>query len=46
MVCEDSVLVFDLVCISLCPFQLYNYLEDEEVAGCFVFYCPLDVSLL
>ena len=33
----DSVLVFVLVCITLCPFQYYNHLDEEERAGCFAF---------
>ena len=27
--------VFVLLCISLCPFQFCNHLEEEEKAGCF-----------
>ena len=35
IVCEDSVLVFVLVCISLCPFC--NHLAKEARPGCFAF---------
>ena len=27
--------VFNLLCITLCPFYFCNHLEDEEKAGCF-----------
>ena len=27
--------VFFLLCITLCPFQFCNHLEEEEKAGCF-----------
>ena len=37
IVCGGSVLVFVLVCITLCPFQLCNHLDEEERAGCFAF---------
>ena len=29
--------VFVLLCITLCPFQFCNHLEEEEEAGCFAF---------
>ena len=31
------MLVFVLVCISLCPFYFCNHLDKEERAGCFAF---------
>ena len=30
-----SVLVFVLVCITLCPIEFCNHLDKEERAGCF-----------
>ena len=33
--CGGSVLVFVLVCITLCPFLFCNNLDEEERAGCF-----------
>ena len=35
--CGGSVFVFVLVCITLYPFQLCNYPEDEERPCCFAF---------
>ena len=29
------MLVFVLLCITLCPFKFCNHLEEEEKAGCF-----------
>ena len=29
------MLVFVLVCITLCPFKFCNHLDEEERAGCF-----------
>ena len=47
-----SVLVFILVCMTLCSFLFCNYLEQEERAGCFAFivfrmscYCKCPVAL-
>ena len=37
------MLVFVLVCITLCPFYFWNYLKEEYRAGCFV---PLLTLLL
>ena len=37
IVCEGSVLVFVLVCITLCPFLFCNYLDEVGGAGCFSF---------
>ena len=44
--------VFVLLCITLCPLQFCNHLEEEEKAGCFAFivlrmpcYCELSVTL-
>ena len=41
-----------LVCITLCPFQFCNHLEEEERAGCFAFivfpvfyFCKYSVAL-
>ena len=31
------MLVFVLVCITLCPFQFCNHLDEEDRAGCFAF---------
>ena len=31
------MLVFVLVCITLCPFYVCNNLDEEERAGCFAF---------
>ena len=33
------MLVFVLVCITVSPFYFCNHLDEEERAGCFVFYC-------
>ena len=45
--------VFVLLCITLCPFEFCNHLEEEESAGCFAFvvlrmscYCKCSVTLL
>ena len=35
IVCGRYVLVFVLLCITLCPFWFCNHLEEEEKAGCF-----------
>ena len=40
-----GVLVF-LVCITLCPFQFCNHLEEEEKVGCFAFGCLVIVYVL
>ena len=52
IVSGGSVLVFVLVCITLCPFQFCNHLDKEERAGCFAFvafwmscYCKCPVAL-
>ena len=37
IVCGDSVFVFVLLCITVCPFYFCNCLEEEEHAGCFAF---------
>ena len=44
--------VFDLFCITLCPFYFFNHLEEKERAGCFAFvvlrmscYCIRSVTL-
>ena len=29
--------VLVLLCITLCPFLVYNHLKEEERAGCFTF---------
>ena len=29
--------VIGLLCITLCPFQFCNHLEEDEKAGCFAF---------
>ena len=29
------MLVFVLLCITLCPFQFCNHLDEEDRAGCF-----------
>ena len=34
---KNSVLVFVLVCITLCPFQFCNHLGEEDRAGRFAF---------
>ena len=39
------MLVSVLVCITLCPFQFCNHLDEEERAGCVAF-CILDALLL
>ena len=46
------MLVFVLVCITLCPFYFINHLDEEERAGCFVLnvypmscYCKCPVAL-
>ena len=31
------VSVFAFVCITLCPFLFYKYLDEEDGAGCFAF---------
>ena len=41
--------VFVLLCITLCPFQICKYLEEEEKAGCFAgivlqMYCYYECS--
>ena len=33
--CFGSVLVFFLVCITLCPLEFCNHLDEEKRAGCF-----------
>ena len=33
----DSLFVFVLLGITLCPFQFCNHLEEKERAGCFAF---------
>ena len=43
------MLVFVLVCITLCPFEFYNHLDEEENAGIFafiVFVCLDTVNVL
>ena len=47
-----SVFVFDLLCITLCPFLFCNHLGEEEKAGCLAFmvlqmsfYCKCSVAL-
>ena len=47
-----SVFFFVLVCITLCPFQFCNHLEEKERADCFSFivlrmscYCKCSVAL-
>ena len=47
------MLVFVLVCITLCPFQFCDHLDEKERAGCFAFvvfwmscYCKYSVALL
>ena len=37
LVCGAPLLVFVLICITLCPFQLCNHLDGEEKAGCLAF---------
>ena len=37
IVCECSAFAFDLLSMTLCPFNVCNYLEEEEKAGCFAF---------
>ena len=44
--------VFVLLCIPLCPFYVFNHLEEGERAGCFAFivlrkscYCKCSVTL-
>ena len=44
--------VFVLECITLCPFEFCNHLEEEERAGCFAFvvflmssYCKCSLAL-
>ena len=32
IVCGGSMLVFVLLCITLCPFQFFNHFADEERA--------------
>ena len=51
--CGVSVLVLVLICIILCPFYLYNRLDEKERCGCFAFivfwmsyYCKCLVALL
>ena len=50
--CGSSLIVFVLLCITLCPFQFCNHLEEERRAGCFAFivlrmscYCKCSVTL-
>ena len=50
--CGCSVLVFVVLCITVCPFWFCNHLEEEEGAGCFAFnflrmscYCKYSVTL-
>ena len=52
LIVGGSVFVFDLLCITLCPFQFRNHLEGEEKVGCFAFivlqmscYCKCYVAL-
>ena len=52
IVCVGSVLVFVLVCIALCHFEVCNHLAEEEMAGCTAFnvfwmscYCKCSVAL-
>ena len=52
IVCRGSVVLFVLVCITLCPFWFCNHLDEEERAGCFaslVFrmscYCTYSLAL-
>ena len=35
IVCGSSVLVFVLLCFTLCALEFCNHLEEEENAGCF-----------
>ena len=35
IVCGGSVLVFVMLCITLCPFLFCNHPDEEERAGCF-----------
>ena len=44
IVCLGSVLVFVLVCITLCPFWFCNHLDEES--WLLYFYFLLDVLLL
>ena len=37
IVCGGSVFVFDFLCITLCPYNFSNHLEEEEKAGRFSF---------
>ena len=52
IVCGGSVFVFDLLCITLCPFKFCNHLEEVEKSGCFAFivlqtscYCKCSMAL-
>ena len=52
IVCGSSVFVFVLLCITFCPFQFCNYLDEEERADYFAFivflmscYCKCSVAL-
>ena len=46
IVCGGSVMVFVLECITLCPFQLCNHIEEEARASCLILYRLLYVLLL
>ena len=46
------MLVFVLVCITLCPFKFCNHIDEKERAGCFAFvvlwmscYCKCPIAL-
>ena len=46
---KGSVLVFVLVCITLCPFSICNHLDEEDRVGCFAllsFLCLITVNFL
>ena len=50
IVCGNSVFVFVLLCITLCPFEFCNHLKEEKKADCFAVivlqtYCYYDCSV-
>ena len=50
IVCGNSVFVFVLLCITLCPFNICNHLEEKEKTGCFAIivlqmYCYYNCSV-
>ena len=49
IVCGRSVLVFVLLCFTLCALEFCNHLEEEEKAGCFaiiVYRCIVTIIVM